>query len=257
MTCVRTLEPSEAEPFLSLLCRVFDLDLSRARSVFYSEPLYNLGRKWALFEDGEIRSILTTTGLEFGWGRAIGIAGVATDPVHRGRSLARHLIEEVLQAAEAAGEGPAILFAQNRDLYLRCGFEEVDEVVRGPIEADLDSEPGEPIGLEEVRQLYARWAAESPERLVRTQARWEYWVWSYRPAERFGPGYICVEPSLVREAVPLHHSDRWPVSPGTEWVGLRRVIKALSVPVGPTSHELVLMGRGLPGPVQMFMTDQF
>jgi GNAT superfamily N-acetyltransferase len=247
----------EAEPFLELLCQVFSLDLARAKTVFYGEPLYDLGRKWAVFEDGRIVSILTTTSLVFGWGKAIGIAGVATDPSRRGQGFARRLIEEVLEDAEAKGEGPAVLFAQDSRLYRRCGFEEIDEVVRGRLASDPAAHTAEPLGLDEVQALYSEWSSQCPERLVRTRARWDFWVWSYRPAERFGPGYLCLEPSIVREAVPLHKAELWPVPPDTDWVGLRRVLDAVDAPVTGLRHELIVMGRGLPAPVQMFMTDQF
>ena len=51
MTEVRPIRTEEAECFLELLCSVFELDVARARSVFYSEPYVDLGRKWALFVD--------------------------------------------------------------------------------------------------------------------------------------------------------------------------------------------------------------
>ena len=70
MTEIRPVRPDEAEAFLELLCDVFSLDLNRAYDVFFSEPLFDLDRKWALFEGREMVSILTTTPLIFGWGRA-------------------------------------------------------------------------------------------------------------------------------------------------------------------------------------------
>ena len=132
---IRRIAIGEAEQFLELLCGVFHLDVSRARPVFYDAVLFELDRKWALFEDGIMTSILTTTGLTFGWGRCIGVAGVATSPVSQGKGHAQRLLEVVLEQAKIDGEAPAMLFAHQQTLYRRVGFTLNDEVVRGPIQS--------------------------------------------------------------------------------------------------------------------------
>ena len=106
---IRPIRKSEAESFLTLLCNVFDLDIVRARHVFFKEPMFDLERKWALFEDGELRTILTTAPLEFGFGRAFGVAGVATEPKHQGRGLAQRIIEHVLAHGASIGEPGCLL----------------------------------------------------------------------------------------------------------------------------------------------------
>lgn len=256
MTTVRTIRADEAERFLDLMCAVFGLDPGRARGIFFAEPLFDLARKWALFEDGEMRAIMTTTGLRFGWGRAVGIAGVCTDPTHQGRGLAAKLLEHVLADAEAVGEGPALLFAHRTELYSRLGFEVIDEVVRGRIRSK-GAPASSPVPDAQVRAAYEAWSAADRSRLVRDSGRWRYWSWTLRLCEPFGDGYLCAEPQLVREAVPGEGEDAWPVPPGTEWYGLRSVTEALAVPVSSPRSELLLMGRGVPGRPQMFMTDQF
>lgn len=257
MTEVRTVRASEAEAFLELLCSVFRLDPARARTVYYSEPLYDLSRKWALFADGVMASVLTTSPLQFGWGRAVGIAGVATDPAHRRKGLASLLLERVLQAAEEAGEGPAMLFAHEHTLYSRLGFELVDEVVRGPLLCSAPPEPGRVLSNSEALRLYDRWSSQSPDRLVRDEAGVRRWSWSHRHCEEVGGGYVCVEPGMVREAWLPGSPSRWPFPQGTEWVGLSGVAASDDVPVRSRSRELLVMARGFPSPPQMFMTDQF
>lgn len=254
---IRRITAGEAEEFLGLLCGVFHLDISRARPVFYDTVLFDLGRKWALFEDGRMVSILTTTGLSFGWGRCVGIAGVATLDQHQGKGYAQRLLEQVLTVAESEGEGPAMLFAHQETLYRRVGFELKDEVVRGSIQTTRMPPDGAPFSNSEVQHFYKSWAEASTDRLVRTNDRWRYWGLACRICEPFLNGYACVEPGLIREAVATQPADRWPLPAGSEWYGLRSVTAACKVPVKKTAVELLFMTRGVPGQPQMFMTDQF
>ncbi|HZH98121.1 MAG TPA: GNAT family N-acetyltransferase, partial [Fimbriimonadaceae bacterium] len=133
MRQIRPIEQSEGEDFLRVLCEVFDLDFKRAASIFFHEPMFDIDRKWALFEDGGIASILTTVPLEFGWGRAVWIAGVATIAQRQRQGLASELISEVLRHGAASGEAPALLFAKRPGLYESLGFECLDEVIRAQI----------------------------------------------------------------------------------------------------------------------------
>ena len=254
---IRTILPREAEEFLALLCLVFGLDQSRAREVFFTEPTYDLKRKWALFADGQMRTILTTSALTFGWGRAIGIAGVATHPAWHGLGNGRRLLETVLERSEAQGEPSALLFAHRESLYARCGFQTVDEVVRAPIETSLAPEAGTELPLEKVQAAYTEWAGRDLAWLRRDERRWSYWTWQMRRAEPFLDGYWCTEPSVCREAVPNCAAKKWPVPRGTAWFGLSSVAKDLGVPLGRAKSELLLMTRGVPTSPKLFMTDQF
>lgn len=257
MTSVRRIRADEAETFLDLLCTVFHLDPARARPIFYDPVLFDTSRKWALFLDGEMVSIATTTGLTFGWGRCIGIAGVATVPSVRGRGYAECLLEALLHTAEAEGEGPAMLFAHEQTLYRRLGFTLTDEVVRGTIAARGSSPDPQNLDIDVVRPLYTQWSAQDSQRLVRTEDRWRYWGLTCRICEPFLGGYACAEPGLLREVVTSKAADRWPVAHGTEWYGLRSVAKACEVPLKRAKSELLFMTRGISGQPQMFMTDQF
>ncbi|HRJ27502.1 MAG TPA: GNAT family N-acetyltransferase [Fimbriimonadaceae bacterium] len=254
---IRPIAADEAPGFLSLLCEVFGLDVSRAESVFYTEPYFDLNRKWALFEKGNMRSILTTTPLEFGWGRAMGIAGVATHPKSRGRGLAQQLIEMVLQSGKESGESAAMLFAQSTRLYEHCGFEVVEEVIRGPLRHELGSRESPPCARADVEAIYSRWSEADPARLRRDDRRWRAWSWTYRIAEVAGDGYICFESNLVREAIVSPDLERWPVYPGTDWVGMRQFSRNLGVPLIHEKFETYVMAKGFPSPPQMFLTDQF
>lgn len=254
---IRTIRKSEAERFLSLLCRVFELDIARARHVFFKEPMFDLGRKWALFEDGEIRTILTTTPLHFGFGRAFGVAGVATDPEHQNRGLAQRLIEHVLAHGAETGEPGCLLFAHKESVYQRCGFQTVDLVVRGPIATDPSLGAPDVVPFSRVKESYEAWSAADECRLVRDERRWRYWRWIPRTCESAPGGYVCVEPHLCREAVIHKGLAEWPVMGGTSWFGLESMTKTLDVPLISSEKELFVMAHSVPRRVQMFMTDQF
>lgn len=254
---IRTIKKREADDFLTLLCKVFELDPSRARHVFYKEPMFDLSRKWALFKDGEMTTILTTTPLQFGWGQAFGIAGVATDPNFRGQGLAQRLIEKVIEHGASSGEAGCILFAHKEEVYRRAGFETVDTVVKGEIKVSPDLGPVDILRFSEVKSKYDAWAKADEGRLLRNERRWKYWKWILRTCEAAPGGYVCVEPSLCREAVIEKGLEEWPVMPGTSWFGLKSLTDALEVPLSTCHHDLYLMARAMPRPPQMFMTDQF
>lgn len=257
MTEIRTIQSSEADSFLEILCSVFGLDLERARSVFFTEPFFDLRRKWAVFQGGRIVSMLTTTPLDFGFGRAIGIAGVATVPEARGQGLAKLLLQRVLSEADASGEPRALLFAHDPRLYESVAFDPIDRVVRGAVRTAPVFDVPEPLPMERVRELYDRWAAASPRRLRRDDRRWSYWGWCLRVCEQIDAGYVCVEGSTIREAVDVPPGQTWPVAPSTQWVGMGRMTSALGIPVQDAVPDLYVMGRAMREVPEMFLTDQF
>lgn len=254
---IRAIQQSEASPFLRLLCEVFELDYDRAEGIFLNEPMFDLRRKWALFDRGEIVSILTTVPLEFGWGSAIGIAGVATKVSRQRQGLAERLIKTVLDLAEAQGESAAWLFAKEQGLYARCGFRVVDEVVRFPLECEPDDNLKDMLAFDQIRTMYDDWSVQDPSRLRRDDKRWKYWKWNLRVCTSFENGYICHEGKQIREAVVSRRSRPWRFPSDSEWMGLRSMAESLDLPKGEPIPELFLMGRNAPGVPQMFMTDQF
>ncbi|CAN5439320.1 hypothetical protein BH11ARM2_BH11ARM2_23170 [soil metagenome] len=257
MTEIRPVrDHDEAERFLDVLCGVFGLDTDRARDVFFGEPMFDLDRKWALFEGREIVSILTTTPLEFGWGRATGIAGVCTDPDRQREGHAGRLIERVLRESERANEGPALLFAQRLELYERHGFEPIDRVLRAPMNLRLE-ERLDILEWKETRSIYDAWAAADPARLRRDDQRWRYWEWHYRTPRRVGEGYVVEENGLLREGLWHRAETALPLPPETEWLGLTATADMLGLRFDRAVEESILMGHNFPGIPVMFMTDQF
>jgi GNAT superfamily N-acetyltransferase len=254
---IRPIEHSEAGAFLRVLCTVFSLDFDRASTVFFTEPMFDLRRKWGLFESGRMVSVLTTTPLQFGWGNAIGIAGVATIAEARGRGLAGQLMQRVLDVAGLNNEGAAVLFAQNTPLYERIGFEITDRVVRGIIRREDPPSGPEEVSSARVRQIYQEWADASPARLQRDARRWRYWDWGYRLAEGAPGGYLSFEGSLVREAIITPNLAAWNVPAESEWLGLQSMTEEIGVPLVSHQLELNLMTIGFPHRPEMFMTDQF
>lgn len=257
MNEIRPIRASEADAFLELLCSVFGLDLKAARTIFYQEPLFDLNRKWALFENGRMTSILTTSPLTFGWGRAAGIAGVATRPEARGRGLAEKVMKAAMEASRQAGEEAFILFATDPRLYERLGYQVVDEVIRGEISSTSPSDEPRILDQAEVKEIYTKWAAESPDRLVRTPLKWEAWTWTLKHCEARLGGYVCIEPVLLRESVLPLGIGAWPVPKGTIFFGMRRTADVIGVPVMSPRKEMLVMTHSFPQPPVMFMTDQF
>jgi hypothetical protein len=253
----RPIKAAEAETFLHLLCNVFELDYNRARRVFFTEPLFDLNRKWALFDGGEMVSILTTVPLDFGWGRAIGIAGVATAIARQGQGYAGRLICSVLDASHALGEQGALLFAKDATLYSKLGFEVIDEVIKGAVDATPEREPFELMEFQEVQRHYDHWALQDPNRLRRDDRRWGYWRWNLRVSTAFEDGYICTEAGVVRECVKSLPAKEWPLPKDSEWRGLASIASQIGIPLTSSESDLHLMARKVPGMPQMFMTDQF
>ena len=257
MTEIRSIRLDETDKFLKILCDVFDLDFYRAQGLFKEEPFFDLSRKWALFEGGEMISILTTTPLEFGWGKAVGIAGVATLPKRQREGHARKLLTRVLVESERTGEGPALLFAADTRVYEAAGFEGIDRVVRGPIvslplEVELDS-----ISIDELQGKYEIWSVADENRLRRDAKRWEYWKWQFRESYTYKDGYLCLENGQLRELLLTVPEKKLPVPTATEWIGLASMTDQLEIPLGTLSVPMYLMGYNFPGIPQMFMTDQF
>jgi N-acetylglutamate synthase-like GNAT family acetyltransferase len=253
----RPIRESEADTFLRLLCDVFGLDYARARTVFYTEPYFDIQRKWALFVGDRMVSVATTTPLKFGWGDAVGIAGVATRGEEQGQGYACRLLERILEDSNQSGENGAVLFAHRPGLYQRVGFEIVDEVVRSRVACSGVWDESEALSLEEVRQRYEAWAGQSPDRLRRDDRRWRYWQWNFRTCVPYGRGYLTIEPGLLREAVLPVAADRLPLPPGTDWFGSRTMLRELSLPVEISQFQMHLMTRRIPRVPQFFMTDQF
>lgn len=255
---IRQIRPDEAEDFLRLLCSVFSLDLERARGVYYSEPMYDLQRKWALVINGELVSICSTSPLEFGWGRAHGIAGVATHPAFRRMGYAKMLLDHVHHHSTAVGEPTGYLFAKNPSLYRQCGYEIIDEVIRGPIQRNPHAFQPQALSTAEVQAIYTRWASENPARLRRDSKRWDLWTWNLKTAVSCRDGYFCLEGSQCREAIDATGiKDGWPISYGCEWHGLRSVTEMAEVPLLHSVHQLYFMGKNSPDRPQMFLSDQF
>lgn len=256
MTEVRPIHASEAETFLALLCKVFELDIERARSIFYNEPFYDLKRKWALFESGAMVSILTTVPLEFGWGRAIGIAGVATEPAHRRQGHGLNLVRSVLQQSEKACEGTAFLFAKDARVYEHAGFEVLDAVIEAPILHVPESSPAPLLSTDEVRMAYDAWSLERENRLRRDAQRWKFWSWNLRMCTASGSGYVCLEGDTVREAVHPTASP-WALRNPAKWFGLGSLVEGFGIPIGERREIMHFMGFGTHRTPEMFLTDQF
>lgn len=254
---IRPIREQEADNFLGLLCNVFGLDFNRASHVFFHEPYFDLNRKWGLFEGRELLSILTTTPLEFGWGRAIGIAGVATRSDARRQGLATQLLDKVLREAERNQENAAFLFANHPHVYEKSGFSLVDHVIRAPVLAAPGYRELPFMPETDVHRIYETWSQAHPNRLRRDARRWKLWQFNMRRGVPLLGGYSVAEGGLMRECVVRDFASPWPVERGAEWFGLSSMASSLGIPLGPAKQELLMMSRSAPQGPQMFMTDQF
>ena len=257
MTEIRPIHEGEGEAFLRLMCSAFGLDFNRAYDVFFTEPFFDLSRKWALFEGREMVSILTTSPLEFGWGKAFGIAGVATAIDRQGEGHASKLLQKVIKESEHRGEGASLLFARDLRFYERNGYEPLDRVIRAPVNTEMEDELPDCFDFDVVQAKYDAWSQAHPDRLRRDERRWNYWKWHYRICTPFQSGYLCFEPNVLREHLFETPTDCLPLPSGTEWFGTTFMADQFEIPIGHPEVDLYLMGQNIPGIPQMFMTDQF
>lgn len=252
---IRPIREEEAPAYLELLCEVFGLDYNRAEPIFFTEPLFDLNRKWALFEGREMVSIMTTVPLQFGDFRAVGIAGVATREARRQEGFAGALMKKVLDVSARNGETASLLFARQPELYARLGFAPLDDVIQGPLLSTRNLTHS-PIELGALQDLYDGWAAADRMRLRRDEQRWTYWRWVYRDAYALDGGYACLENGQCREVI------RTPGTPlslgaGVEWFGLKSMADKLDLPLVSRLKTMSLMGRGIDVCPEMFLSDQF
>lgn len=251
MRSIRTLHGSESRAFLDLMCEAFRLERVADLTTHVADPHWVRSTRWGLFEGDDLVSIMSAAPLQFGWGRAIGIASVATRVDCRSRGLAQQLLEEVLFQAARSGIQGALLFAHQEELYRRSGFELLDTVVSGVLAST--SGEGTAIARGDVRTIYDRWSFAHPARLRRTANDWVRWRSRWRDCVQSERGYIAIDNGQVREAVDA--VEPLPVSKGVKWYGLDSMSKLFNIV--DKSDELLLMGRSFPHTPQMFMTDQF
>lgn len=254
MTEIRTIRQEECEEYLTVLCDAFNLDHGRARTAFFGEPYFALDRKWALFDDRGMVSILSVVPTEFGDGKGIGIAGVATIEDGRGKGFATDLLKFVCTFYADRGEGKALLFARDTALYERAGFSVLDRVYLQPLALGRPSRP-DPIDKVQIMRIYGEWSEQDKRRLRRDDARWAYWSWTFRTPLALGSGYFCYESGRLREVLPAYL--RLPVSEPTDYYGTGEMAKELGIELSNPTVDLLLMGAGFDYVPQMFMTDQF
>jgi len=254
MTEIRTIKDNECEDYLHVLCDAFELDFDRARTAFFSEPYFSLDRKWVLLQKQKIVSILTVVPIEFGDGKGIGIAGVATVADRRDHGHATGLLNYVCDHYSKGGANKALLFARSESLYLKAGFSELDKVYLQPLPAGRATQPRQ-LEKETVRDLYDHWAKQDARRLRRDDDRWKYWSWTFKTPVALGNGYFCYESNRIREMIPA--LERLPISELVDFYGPGETAKDLGIEITNATYDLLLMGRGFDYIPRMFMTDQF
>ena len=202
---VRAIRLSESEEFLDLMCRCFELDPALARSIFYSDPFFDLTRKRAVVDrnSGKLLSILTAvpTALRLHGGTALpvtGIAGVGTEPALQNRGYARLLFNQSLSCLASEFQEPlAALVTAQPVLYLRLGFQHCATTVdwRAPSAAFPEYIEGANVHLlsqneklalrPELRALYSERISSQSGQFIRSEQRWEL-IENGRPGQQVG-----------------------------------------------------------------------
>jgi len=254
MVEIRAIVEKECDEYLHVLCNAFGLDFSRAKTAFFGEPYFSLDRKWAVVKDKKIVSILTVVPIEFGDGKGIGIAGVATNEDKRERGYATDLLNCVCETYAKQGSPKALLFARSESLYLKAGFSELDKVYLQHLPPGRASQPRQ-LEKGRVRNLYDAWAKQDDRRLHRDEDRWRYWSWTFKTPIALGEGYFCYESNRIREVLPA--MERLPISELVDFYGTGETASDLGINLSGATTDLLLMGRGFDYIPRMFMTDQF
>lgn len=257
MTEIRRIEPGEAVRFLRLLCDVFELDFSRARPLYFNDPMYEVTQRWALFHDGELTAILSAAPLDFQAGRCLGIAGVATRPEYRGQGFAGELLEAMMLVNSRCSQTGYLLFAKDERLYRAHGFQTADVTWRAPFATEAYAPSPRGIKFVDMVAQYTKWSTEKPNRLLRNDRRWKLWKHHLRSTWVCGNGYLCNEGDTVREIITPSPPPQWPILPSFQWLGLKSMAESMQLPLGPGIREASLMLRNFGERPEFFLTDQF
>lgn len=236
---------AEKDAYFSLISELFSLDPAHVEQM-RCHPTINRSTLFGAFHEVSLIGALSRTPLTFGFGDAVGLSAVCVRPEFRKRGIGREMM------SEAVGDSPALLFADRPEMYLTAGFKVVDRVIRGPIECWSQDQT---IPLSQAKRMYESMAERDMSWLRRTDDDWRGGViHEYRPCEG---GYLCWEPGICRDAVVNAAMDRWPVPPGTNWIGLESVTKQMSVPLVSQAPIHLVMTKGMEEDPRMMMRDQF
>ncbi len=183
---IGAVHPDELESLLALICEVFQLPYEPARELFYKDPYLNLENKRVLRVNGQIVSCLTIADREVWLGggrvRVGGIAGVATHPKERNKGYAGLLLEDTLAYLKTQGYALSALIPYSSHFYRRLGYEICGNVCRYvtapsylPTSTDgRKMRSGRPDDVEDLADMYAKFALGKAFHGVRDNPRWHY-----------------------------------------------------------------------------------
>ncbi len=183
---IRAARADETDELLRVLCAAFGLPFDVARPIFYRDPFFDLSHKRLLWtpEDG-IVSCLTVIPCRLrvgaAWVSLGGIAGVATQPPHRGRGHAGRLLEATVGALADELRYPVSgLFALSEGLYRRFGWETATRAARRSVplallprlSAHTTARAATDADLPAIRTLHAASAEARTGGYLRDDRRW-------------------------------------------------------------------------------------
>jgi predicted acetyltransferase len=183
---IRAVHHEELDAMLAVMCESFMLPFASARDLFYKDPYFDIEKKRALLEDGEIISCLTIMETRMWIGAAAaqvgGVAGVATRPTHRRNGYAGRLLEETIRTLRAQRCPFSALFPFSYDYYRRFGWEHAGTQMRVSTAPNLlptftDSRqvrPALPSDIAEMQQIYDQSSHRRTGSCLRDRKRWTY-----------------------------------------------------------------------------------
>ncbi len=216
---LRRLRPADIESAWELDRECFNApDERRERFIGFTVPEDFVGAF-----DGE-RLVAQSRALPFAQffgGRSVsmgGLSAVATRPDHRGRGLAKRVVQGCLEIMRERGDAISTLFPATTDLYRQLGWEVAGTYVirwiAPPALASLAEPRGvrarraEPGDLAAIRRTYARLAAQVNGFVDRPGSLWDFYASQWRDCRIFvAEGASGVEGYLVYRQVAGEYGE--------------------------------------------------
>ncbi len=206
----------ELDQMLQVMCDAFDLPFDAAKTVFYTDPCFDITHKRVLLAEGRIVSCLTLVPARMRIGAdalpIVGVAGVATSPELQGQGLASHLLKQTMESLQDGPYAAAILVTSSPSLYKRLGWTVVGCDTRFWVQADaLGHKPARPRvrratekDWPRIEEIHSRTLGLHHGALIRDRMRWDY-------VRRFVQTVLVCRDATVSGYAFLQHDEAAPL----------------------------------------------
>ncbi|HLK55389.1 MAG TPA: GNAT family N-acetyltransferase [Chthonomonadaceae bacterium] len=204
----------ELDTMLEIMCEAFEMPYAAARTIFYADPYFSLPNKRVLRVGGRVVSCLTLIEAQCWIGKSIvpmlGIAGVATLKVRRGRGYAGRLLEATLQDLRQQGCAFTALIPFSFRYYRKFGWELAGLAYRvrvAPVQLRPSAEarrvrPATDADVEPLRLLYARLTERRTFHCLRDAPRWRYILEHVKQSVVYEDNQGQIQGYLLSELLP-------------------------------------------------------